>query len=241
MIHRPALIPLLALACACASPGAAWSQDRPDAELPPAAVQQALDLATQAALAVAPQGARVLASPGQLDPRLRLAACDQIEARLSPGQPAWGRTRVALRCVEGSRHWNIHLPVTVQVMAPAVVATTSLPAGATLDAAALSTADVDWGAANGKPFADAKALVGRVLARPLAAGQAPREPDMLARKWFSAGETVQVIARGIGFSVSAVGQAMSHGLEGQPARVRTEGGRVLVGRPIGERRIEVRL
>lgn len=229
------------MACAWTSPVAAWAQAQPEAGLPPAAVQQALDLATQTAQAAAPQGARVLASPGELDPRLRLAPCDKIEARLSPGQPPWGRTRVGLRCVEGSRLWNIHLPVTVQVLAPAVVAATALPAGATLDAAALSEAEVDWGAASGKPFADAQALIGRVLARPLAAGQAPRGPDMLARKWFSAGETVQIVARGIGFSVSAVGQALSHGLEDQPARVRTEAGRVLVGRPVGERRIEVRL
>jgi flagella basal body P-ring formation protein FlgA len=75
---------------------------------------------------------------------------------------------------------------------------------------------------------------------PAGAGQALR-PDLLARKWFASGETVQIVARGAGFSISAEGQALSHGLEGQPARVRTEGGRVLVGRPVAERRMEVQL
>jgi flagella basal body P-ring formation protein FlgA len=217
------------------------AQTPPGAGLPADAVQRALALAGQAAQALAPPGARVLVSPGAIDPRLQLAPCAKIEPTQSSGQPAWGRTRIALRCLEGTSRWNVSLPVTVQVFAPAVVLATALPAGATLDTTALTLAEVDWGAASGQPFANAQALLGRVLARPLAAGQALRAPDLLARKWFASGETVQIVARGAGFSISAEGQALSNGLEGQPARVRTEGGRVLVGRPVAERRMEVQL
>lgn len=238
MNSRLALIPLLASLALCT---AASAQAQPGAGLPAEAVQQALALAGQAAQAVAPPGARVRVSPGAIDPRLQLAPCHRIEPALSTGQPAWGRTRIALRCVEGTSRWNVSLPVTVQVFAPAVVLATALPAGATLDASALTLAEVDWGAASGQPFANGQTLPGRVLARPLAAGQALRGPDLLARKWFASGETVQIVARGAGFSISAEGQALSHGLEGQPARVRTEGGRVLVGRPVAERRMEVQL
>ncbi len=231
-----------AVAGAASWAGSAARAETPrGADLPANAVQQALALASQAAQALAPPGARVLVSPGTLDPRLQLAPCNQVEPRLIPGQPAWGRTRVALRCLEGVSRWSVSLPVAVQVFAPAVVVAAALPAGATLDLGALTLAEVDWGATTGRPFADGQALVGRVLARPLAAGQALRGPDLLARKWFSSGETVQIIARGAGFSVSAEGQALSHGLEGQPARVRTEAGRVLVGRPVAERRMEVQL
>lgn len=217
------------------------AQTPPGAGLPAEAVQQALTLAGQAAQALAPPGARVVVSPGAIDPRLQLAPCAKIEPTQITGQPACGRTRIALRCVEGKSRWNVSLPVTVQVFAPAVVLATALPAGATLDTTALTLAEVDWGAASGQPFANGQALLGRVLARPLAAGQALRAPDMLARKWFAPGETVQIVARGAGFSISAEGQALSNGLEGQPARVRTEGGRVLVGRPVAERRMEVQL
>jgi flagella basal body P-ring formation protein FlgA len=217
------------------------AQTPPGAGMPAEAVQQALALAGQAAQALAPPGARVVVSPGAIDPRLQLAPCAKIEPTQITGQPAWGRTRIALRCVEGKSRWNVSLPVTVQVFAPAVVLATALPAGATLDTTALTLAEVDWGAASGQPFANGQALLGRVLARPLAAGQALRAPDLLARKWFSPGETVQIVARGAGFSISAEGQALSNGLEGQPARVRTEGGRVLVGRPVAERRMEVQL
>ena len=46
---------------------------------------------------------------------------------------------------------------------------------------------------------------------------------------------------GQGFAVSSEAQALTPGLEGQPVRVRTEAGRVLVGRAVGEHRVEVSL
>jgi flagella basal body P-ring formation protein FlgA len=73
------------------------------------------------------------------------------------------------------------------------------------------------------------------------AGDAPRQADLKARQWFAAGDTVRLVASGPGFAISSDATALSHGMEGQPARVRTEGGRVLSGRPVGERRVEVEL
>ena len=75
----------------------------------------------------------------------------------------------------------------------------------------------------------------------LPAGGAPRQTDLKSRQWFAAGDTVRVVASGAGFAITSDATALSHGLEGQTARVRTEGGRVLSGRPVGDRRIEVGL
>jgi flagella basal body P-ring formation protein FlgA len=50
-----------------------------------------------------------------------------------------------------------------------------------------------------------------------------------------------VDARGPGFSISAEGQALTPGLEGQTARVRTDNGRVLTGKVVAERQLEVKL
>jgi flagella basal body P-ring formation protein FlgA len=184
---------LLAALAGCPGLGA---QPLPGAGLPAEAVQQALVLAAPGRAGPGAGGCTHSSQPGRTDPRLQLAACGKIEPALSPGQPAWGRTRIGLRCQEGTSRWSVSLPVTVEVWAPAVVLATALPAGATLDSTTLAMAEVDWGAAAGKPFADSQALLGRVLARPLAAGQAPRSLDLLARKWFASGETVQIVARG---------------------------------------------
>jgi flagella basal body P-ring formation protein FlgA len=147
---------------------------------------------------------------------------------------------VGLRCIQGARLWNIYLPVTVQVLAPAVVATVALPAGSRLDPAQLGQAEIDWAAA-AAPFTDTQPLAGRVLARPVAAGQALRSTDLQPKLWFAVGDTVRISARGPGFMIESEGRALTPGQDGQQARVRTEGGRVVVGQPVGERRLELAL
>ena len=80
-----------------------------------------------------------------------------------------------------------------------------------------------------------------MLARPLPAGAAVRQSDLKQRQWFAAGDTVQLVARGSGFSVTGEGQAMSAGIEGQTVRVRTDNGRMLSGQAVGLNRVEVQL
>jgi flagellar basal body P-ring formation protein FlgA len=209
--------------------------------LPAATVAQAMALAQQAAATLAPPAARVVVQAGTLDTRLQLAPCHAITPYLLPGAPAWGRTRVGLRCTQGA-NWNVQLPVVVQVFAPAVVLGAALPAGARLQAtSALVVAEVDWAAATGAPFTSPHELHQRVLARPMAAGQPLRAADLQSRQWFATGDTVQIWAQGSGFAINSEGQAMGPGLEGVPVRVRLESGRVVVGRATAERRLEVQL
>jgi flagella basal body P-ring formation protein FlgA len=184
---------------------------------------------------------RIEVIAGTLDPRLRLAPCERVEAYLPAGARAWGRTRIGLRCLQGTTRWNVSMPLTVRVWAQAVVLAVPLPAGSVLASEHLALAEVDWAAEPASAFADPARLIGRSLARPLPAGGAPRQTDLKSRQWFAAGDTVRVVASGAGFAITSEATALSHGLEGQTARVRTEGGRVLSGRPVGERRIEVGL
>ncbi|KPF44805.1 hypothetical protein IP87_11410 [beta proteobacterium AAP121] len=222
----------------------------PETALPPAAIAQGLALLGEAAKALAPAGARVVALPGRLDPRLRLAPCAQVEAFLVPGAPAWGRTRIGLRCqpapaggaatAAASPRWSVTLPATVQVWAQAAVPGTALPGGATLQAAQLELAEVDWAATPQPPFAQPGQLAGRVLARSVPAGQALRAADLQARQWFAAGDTVRVVAGGPGFSISTEGQAVNAGIEGQRVRVRVGENRSVDGRSVGPRMVEGR-
>lgn len=230
--------------------GRAWALAALCAWAPHAAAQATLDtdtlqriqaLGEQAGAGPAGSGWRVEIEPGQLDPRLRLAPCERIEPYLPNGARAWGRSRVGLRCVQGPSAWNVTLPVTVKVFAPAWVATMPLPAGSVLDGSQLQQLEVDWAAAPTPPVAELDKLVGRQLSRPLPAGAPVRVADLRQRQWFGAGDTVQVVARGQGFSVSGEGQALGPGIEGQVVRVRTDNGRVLTGQPVGMNRVEVQL
>lgn len=197
-------------------------------------------LATERALTVA-DGARVVVQVGQPDPRLRLAPCEQIQAFTPPGVPAAGRTRLGLRCERGATLWKVSVPVTVQLWRPALVARGPLAMGTPLDAEHLDLAEVDTAATAETPFRLLTEVQGRQLARPLDAGEPLRPADLKARQWFAAGDTVRVVALGAGWRIVTEGQAVSAGIEGRPARVKTEQGRLLTGKAVAEREMELRL
>lgn len=178
---------------------------------------------------------------GPLDARLRLAPCQQIAPYLPAGTRPLGRTRVGLRCLQGTVHWNVSLPIEVKVWAPSLVASTTLPAGTVLEARHLVSAEVDWAERPDPAVNQPSVALGRTLARGLAPGEALRHADLKTRLYFSAGDTVLIVAVGPGYAISSEGQAMGPGLEGQPARVRTESGRIISGTAVADRRIEVSL
>ena len=178
---------------------------------------------------------------GRLDPRLKLAPCQQVLPYLPAGTRPLGHTRMGLRCVRGATAWNVSLPIAVKVWAPSLVASTALPAGTVLEARHLMSADVDLAERADPSIALPAAALGRTLARGLAAGEALRRNDLKTRLWFSAGDTVRIVAVGPGYAISSEGQALGPGLEGQSARVRTESGRIVSGIAAGERRVELAL
>jgi flagella basal body P-ring formation protein FlgA len=239
---------------AAAAQGASGQPPPPDtplpSALPAAALARALALVEQAAAPLAPAKARISALPGGMDPRLKLAPCNRIEPFLPPSVPAWGRTRVGLRCTEGPVAWTVYLPVQVQAWAPALAPHSALPAGHVLTEADLAPVPTDWAARNDAPLGDLPTAVGRTLARAAMPGQPLRQGDLRRKQWFASGDTVKVVASGPGFSVVGEGLALADGLEGQRARVQllvrdpqgtVSPGRVLNATVRGEREVHVAL
>lgn len=205
-----------------------------------ATLEQRLEaLAMAGARQVAPNQARVDVELGRLDPRLRLAPCAQIQPYLPPGSRMWGKTRLGLRCVAGVTKWNVTLPLTIKVFGQAYVAGSDLPAGTVLTQEHLRLAEVDIAGDAGAIYTQADAWMGRSLSRPMVAGEALRSSDLKLRHWVQPGDRVQVMATGDGYAIAGEGQAMGVGLEGQDVRVRFDNGRMVTGRTIGERRVEV--
>ena len=214
----------------------AWAQ-----EIATELEQQVRELALSSAAPAGTRAPRVEVSVGQLDPRLRLAPCQHVEPYVPDGMRLWGKSRIGLRCTQGTAKWNVYLPITVRVFGIALVARNGVSAGAVLAADDLAQAEVDLAEDNSPALANATLAVGRTITHALKAGQSLRQAHLKARQWFAAGETVTVLAQGDGFSVAGEAQALNPGIEGQPVRVRTEGGRVLTGLPVGERRVELPL
>jgi flagella basal body P-ring formation protein FlgA len=216
--------------------GAAMTAHAQSAEAWRAQIEQ---IAQQAGAGM-PAGTRVEVEVGAFDPRLKLAPCARITPYLPAGARLWGRVQLGLRCAEGAR-WSIYLPVTVKVYARAWTVNQPLALGTVLAAAHLQLDEVDIAAEPSPAILHAQAALGRPLARALRPGQALREADLKARQWFAAGDTVRIVTTGAGFAISADGQALGNGIEGQPVKVRTEGGRVVVGRATATRQVEVSL
>lgn len=216
------LLPLLLLCCLPAR-----------AVLAPQWLAQLQHMTEVAARAALPDPAELLVEVGEPDPRLRLAPCDQVQAFVPAGQSLWGRSRVGLRCVQGAVRWSITVPVQVRVLAPAWVAAQALPAGTVLKLEHLERRRAELSAEASPAFAHEEAPLGRVLARPLEAGDTLRQAHLRQRQWFAAGAPVQLRLAGAGFSIRSEGQALGPGLDGQTVRVRLEGGRVVLGQAVG--------
>ena len=220
------------------APALAWAE--PGSALDAVVAGQVKKLAL-AASQQAGTPARIEIEVGRLDRRLRLAPCQQITPYLPPGTRLWGKARIGLRCTEGASRWNVYLPITVKVFGQALVARAPLDVGSVVTGADLIQAEVDLAEESSMAVVDTELAVGRTMARALDAGQSLRQAHLKARQWFAAGDMVKVVALGAGFSVAGVGQALTPGMDGQPARVRSESGRVLTGMPTGERLIELTL
>jgi flagella basal body P-ring formation protein FlgA len=233
-MRRCSLHGLLALLCVlCAMPAGAAPASAGDAEF-----ASRIEQLAQQAMAAERADVRVQVEVGALDARLKLAPCARVTPYLPPGTRLWGATRIGVRCDEGAR-WNVYLPVRVKVLAPALTLKQTLPAGTVIEAAHLALTEVDLAGEPGTALRGEAEAVGRALSRPLRAGQALRRTDLRPRQWFAAGDTVRIVLRGTGYAVVSEGQALAPGLEGQSTRVRADGGRVVSGRAIGPRQVEV--
>lgn len=172
--------------------------------------------------------ARVEVTIGQPDSRLTLAPCQRAEPFLPAGSRLWGKSWVGLRCVEGAR-WSITIPVEVKVWGPALISARALPANQPVQASDVQLQEIELSKESATVFADARSLEGKLLARPVAAGQAMRTDFFKAAPVIAQGDAVRLVAKGPGFSVSTDALALQHAGDGQAIRVKTEAGRVVTG------------
>lgn len=228
------------LACSLAwALGAANAQSAGNAGDMTGVVQQWLDHSLAQAKDGAFGGLRPEVELGQIDSRLRLAPCQQIEPYMPPGARLWGRTRVGLRCTEGPSRWNVTVPVTVRAWGAAWALKRDVPSGAPILDADLMQIEADWAAEMSPVLAKEGSWSGQVASRHLPAGHVLRQASVKPIAVFQSGTQVRVVAVGRGFSVTADGQAMTAGALGQLARVRMDNGRVLSGTVVDANTVRV--
>ena len=182
----------------------------------------------QARQAVNDPAARVEVQLGMPEAQAPVAPCARSEPFVPTGTRLWGRASVGVRCVDGA-NWRVLFPVTVSVWGPAWVAASALPAGAVLEHHDLREAEVELTRERTGLPRGADALVGKVLVRPLQAGQTLHPDAVRAATVVSAGDVVRLRVLGGGYAITASGQSLGTAADGQPVRVRTDFGRTVTG------------
>lgn len=178
---------------------------------------------------------------GALDSRLRLAPCQQVEPYLPTGTRLWGRTRIGIRCLQGPVPWNVFLPVTVRAWGPAWTVRQPVSAGTVLTENDLELTEIDWAESVTPVLFRASDWQGLEATRHLVPGQVLRQGMVRSPQLFSAGSTVRVLIRGPGFQLTATGSALSHGHQGQTARIRMPNRKVLTGTVLDAETVEITL
>jgi len=178
---------------------------------------------------------------GALDARVRLAPCVTMEAYLPVGAHFWGRSRVGLRCVEGTVKWNVSMPMTVKATGLAWVVRSQIAAGSTVMESDVVQAEVDWAEENSPVLPDVSSWRGQVATRSLTTGQTLRQGMVKAAQVFQAGAMVRIVTEGVGFQASSEAQAISAGVVGQLARVRMDNGNIATGVVLDAHTVQIAL
>ncbi len=165
---------------------------------------------------------------GPIDPRLFLASCPGFETFLPPGNKAWGKTTVGVRCAEPA-HWTVYISAMVQVNGDYVAAVTPLAQGQQVTDKDVAVVHGDLTALPPSIVTSLSQAVGMTVARSVPAGMPVRQDALKSQQAVSSGQVVRLVSSGEGFSVSAEGRALANAGEGQTVQARTANGQVVSG------------
>lgn len=158
-------------------------------------------------------------TPPNLLPHCETPALSMTGAKL------WGNVNVLARCANEKRY----LQVNVQATGNYVVAAAPVARGGTLGPASVTLKRGRLDQLPPRTVLDISQVQDAVSLRDLAPGQAI-QLNMLRQAWrIKAGQRVQVVANGDGFSVNAEGKALNNAAVAQNARVRMLSGQIVSG------------
>ncbi|MDD5247928.1 MAG: flagellar basal body P-ring formation chaperone FlgA [Rhodocyclaceae bacterium] len=165
---------------------------------------------------------------GAIDPNNNLAACAALEVAMAPGARAWGRTTVAVRCVQANG-WSMFVPVQIRVVADYLVTARPIAQGQVVRDADIVRQNGDLADLPTGILTAAEQAVGHTATMSVPAGR-PLRADMLRQAFVvQQGQSVKVVSRGPGFQVANEGRALNNAAEGQVVQVRLGNSQVVSG------------
>lgn len=158
-------------------------------------------------------------------PASALPACDQPVLSVPGSARPWGNLSVQARCGTDRRYVQVIVAATGRY----VVAAQPVSRGSVLGPESMTVKRGRLDTLPPRAVLDMRQALDAVSLRDLAPGQTV-QMSMLRPAWrVTAGQRVQVVASGDGFSASAAGQALNNAAVAQNARVRMSSGQVVSG------------
>lgn len=158
----------------------------------------------------------------------RLPPCSAYEAFSPPGTRIASKTHVGVRCLNPNV-WSVLVPAQIAVTGNYVATTRPLIVGQVIQASDLATQTGDIFSLPTGAVANANDAIGKVLKNSVGTGQVLRENQLQTPFVIRQGQTIKVISKGVGFSVSAEGKAINNATAGQMTQIRMESGQTISG------------
>ncbi|HEY1846281.1 MAG TPA: flagellar basal body P-ring formation chaperone FlgA [Buttiauxella sp.] len=158
-------------------------------------------------------------------PDAQLPACPQPNFVMPNNGRLWGNVSVQVLCGAEKRF----IQVVVAATGNYVVAAQALPRGTLLDQSSVQIKRGRLDLLPPRAITDLQQATNAVTLRDIAPGQ-PIMLSMVRQSWrVKAGQRVQVVAAGEGFSVNGEGQVLNNAAVAQNARVRMASGQIVSG------------
>lgn len=180
----------------------------------------AAEHARDVARSLAPADARVNATAGRLDPRLRLAACPARPEPFSPpGHRPGANLSVGVRCPVGNG-WSLYIPVRIEILSEVLVLAAPRSRGELLTAEHVRVETRDVAQLSGGYLTRVEDAEQQMLRRPIAPGTILTRHLLEPQKLVLRGQRVRVTAGSGRFQVTSEGEALADAAAGERVRVR---------------------
>ncbi|MEQ9888061.1 flagellar basal body P-ring formation chaperone FlgA [Pectobacterium zantedeschiae] len=158
-------------------------------------------------------------------PESQWPQCEVPQITLPGNTKMWGNVSLSVRCGQQRRF----IQTEVQVTGNYVTSSRPINRGTTLTEKDISLTKGRLDLLPLRPILTLQGAQGAVVLRDLTPGQVITA-SMIRRAWVvKAGQSVQIIAQGAGFTVNGEGKAMNNAATGQAVRVRTANGQIVSG------------
>lgn len=172
-----------------------------------------------------------------IDSRIALPACQQLEAFLPTGSQLHGKTSIGVRCNE-KNGWSLFIPATITATMDMLVSSKALQQGQIFGAGDFS---VQSGELN-QPgtITDKSQILGKILKFSIGAGQLLKQDMFRPPYVVTQGQTVQLVYEGRGLKLRTEGQSLYNAAEGQAAQVKVPSGQIINGIARANGTVEIR-